>query len=74
MDSTVEPAMIVHKRDGGTMKFKEHADGLYYFDTQVNTPNVLEIVNLRYLNVLTINPENPKYPWIFCFISTMHTM
>jgi hypothetical protein len=22
MDSTFEPAMIVHKRDGGTMKFK----------------------------------------------------
>ena len=32
MDTQVEAAIIVHKKDGGTMKFIEFDTGLYYYD------------------------------------------
>ncbi len=32
MDSDVEAAMVVHKCDGTTIKFKEFENGLYYHD------------------------------------------
>ena len=37
MDTAVEAAMIVHKRDGLTMKFKEFSSGLYYYDAAVGS-------------------------------------
>jgi hypothetical protein len=33
MDTTIETALIVLKYDGGTIRFKEHIDVLYYFYT-----------------------------------------
>ncbi len=40
MDTSVEPAMSVHRRDGSIMKFNEYKSGLYYFDTAAPTsPN-----------------------------------
>jgi hypothetical protein len=40
MDTSVEPAMSVHRRDGSIMKFNEYKSGLYYFDTAApTTPN-----------------------------------
>jgi Zinc knuckle len=38
MDTSVEAAMIIHRKDGSTMKFMEHLDGLYYYETDVNPP------------------------------------
>jgi hypothetical protein len=35
MDTSVEAALIVHRLDGGQMKFVEHHDGLYFFDTHL---------------------------------------
>jgi hypothetical protein len=32
MDTNADAAMYVYKLDGSLMKFKEHADGLYYYD------------------------------------------
>jgi hypothetical protein len=32
MDTSVEAAMIVHRKDGSIMKFKEYKSGLYYYD------------------------------------------
>jgi hypothetical protein len=32
MDTSVEAAMIVHRKDGSMMKFKEYKSGLYYYD------------------------------------------
>jgi hypothetical protein len=29
----MEPSMSIHRKNGGTMKFIEHRNGLYYFDT-----------------------------------------
>ena len=36
MDTNLEPALIVHRRDGTTMKFMEYSNGLYYFDVAAN--------------------------------------
>jgi hypothetical protein len=36
MDTTQELAMVLHKQDGTTMKFQEHTDGLYYYDTHAD--------------------------------------
>ena len=33
MDTGIEPAMCVHRKDGTVMKFVEHPSGLYVFDT-----------------------------------------
>ena len=39
MDSSDEPAMIVHRLDGSEMKFTEHDSGLYVFkDNFTNAP------------------------------------
>jgi hypothetical protein len=33
MDSASEPAILIHRTNGTVMKFKEHINGLYFFDT-----------------------------------------
>jgi hypothetical protein len=33
MDTAVEPAFNVHKKDGSIMKFIEYCSGLYFHDT-----------------------------------------
>ena len=40
MDTEHEPAIIVHKRNGGTMKFTESDTGLYYYDAKANNTPV----------------------------------
>ncbi len=39
MDTSVEAAMHVHRKDGTIMKFEEYRSGLYFFDTQQKQPN-----------------------------------
>jgi hypothetical protein len=39
MDTNLESSMCIHKEDGGIMKFKEHTNGLYYYDTRDNVPD-----------------------------------
>ena len=39
MDTSAEPAMVVHRSDGSTMKFVEHLSGLYVFKAVPNTIN-----------------------------------
>jgi hypothetical protein len=34
MDTSIEPALLVHRKDGTTMKFMEHKDGLYVYDAR----------------------------------------
>ena len=36
MDNDIEPDIIVHRKDGTTMKFKEFKSGLYFHDTEPN--------------------------------------
>ena len=40
MDTDKEAAMIVHKKDGTTMKFVEFATGLYFYDIDANKSTV----------------------------------
>jgi Zinc knuckle len=40
MDTSLEPAMFIHRADGSTMKFTEHSDGLFYYDTCLPSANV----------------------------------
>jgi Reverse transcriptase (RNA-dependent DNA polymerase) len=40
MDTETEPCMIIHKQGGGIIKFREHDDGLYVFDTHLKSPEV----------------------------------
>jgi Zinc knuckle len=36
MDTAEEASMCIHKKNGALMKFKEHKDGLFYYDTASN--------------------------------------
>lgn len=38
MDTAIEPALIVHRKDGSEMKFREFHSGLYYFDVATSKP------------------------------------
>jgi hypothetical protein len=40
MDSSDEPAMFVHRLDGSTMKFREHASGLYVYKCNATNDNI----------------------------------
>jgi hypothetical protein len=35
MDTKKEPSITIHKTNGKKMIFREHTDGLYYFDTLI---------------------------------------
>jgi Reverse transcriptase (RNA-dependent DNA polymerase)/Zinc knuckle len=37
MDTAEEPAMIVHRTNGTILKFTEHTDGLYFFDSFIQS-------------------------------------
>jgi hypothetical protein len=39
MDSSIEPALTVHRHDGSHMKFVEYKSGLYFFDTATLEPS-----------------------------------
>ena len=46
MDTDIEPALHVHRKDGSVMKFIEQAGGLYVFDSaSTNTGNYSESVS-----------------------------
>jgi hypothetical protein len=38
MDTQANQSICIHKRNGGRMIFKEHTNGLYYFDTKLQPP------------------------------------
>jgi hypothetical protein len=60
MDTAVENAMIVHKQDGTTMKFKEHTDVLYYFDIHANN-SMVQIPPTTLVNTV-LNNKNRLFP------------
>lgn len=39
MDTDKEAAIVVHRKDGSTMKFLEYTTGLYFYDTAQNNSN-----------------------------------
>ena len=43
MDTDVEPALIVHRRDGSPMKLVKYVSGLYYYDASFPTPNSFSV-------------------------------
>jgi hypothetical protein len=55
MDTSVEPAMSVHQRDGSIMKFNEYKSNFYYSDTAApKTPNSTSFDVNAYLFLNTI--------------------
>jgi hypothetical protein len=61
MDTSVEPAMILHKTNGDIMKFQEHRDGLYFFNTKRDCSN--DNVNVS-MHVLVNTVEANKQPFV----------
>jgi hypothetical protein len=62
MDTSVEPAMSVHPRDGSIMKFNEYKSGLYYFDTAApKTPNSTSFNVNAYLFLNTVEQTKQAY-------------
>ena len=59
MDTSVEAAMNVHRRDGSLMKFTEYKSGLYYFDTGApitnNTNSTSNSQDYLFLNTVEDN-------------------
>jgi len=42
MDTSIEPAMLVHRRDGTIMRFKEMESGLYVYDSNGSSARVID--------------------------------
>jgi hypothetical protein len=62
MDTSVEPAMSVHRRDGSIMKFNKYKSGLYYFDTAApKTPNSTSFNVNAYLFLNTVEQNKQAY-------------
>jgi hypothetical protein len=62
MDTSVEPAMYVHRRDGSIMKFNEYKSGLNYFDTAApKTPNSTSFDVNAYLFLNTVEQNKQAY-------------
>ena len=68
MDSELELAMIVHRRDGSTMKFIQYSNGLYYFDVATHSPSSNSSVTAPssqsfagYLFVQTVSDNKARY-------------
>ena len=58
MDTEIEPALIVHRKDGSLMRFTEHSTGLYAFDSASPSNHDSEPVS-AYALVSTV-AENKK--------------
>ena len=63
MDSDVENALLLHRKDGSIMKFSEMSSGLYYYEaTRKRSGNSNEsVTNYTFLNTVfkeRIMPEN----------------
>jgi hypothetical protein len=62
MDTSVEPAMSVPRRDGSIMKFNKYKSGLYYFDTAApKTPNSTTFDVNTYLFLNTVEQNKQAY-------------
>jgi hypothetical protein len=68
MDSELELALLVHRRDGSTMKFVEYSNGLYYFDVATHSPSSSSSVTAPgsqsfsgYLFVQTVSDNKARY-------------
>ena len=55
MDTSVEPAMLVHRKDGSVMKFVEYSSGLYYFDVTSDNSNKSGINDYFFLETVANN-------------------
>ena len=61
MDTSVEAAMHVHRKDGSIMTFTEFQSGLYFFDTTATyTPNTYS-QNSNYLFLSTVADNKSRY-------------
>jgi hypothetical protein len=56
MDTRQERVIFVH-HDGKVLKFKECADGLYYYDTAACKPNNVDITNYSFLETVADNSK-----------------
>jgi hypothetical protein len=61
MDTSVEAAMHVHRKDGTIMKFKEYQSGLYYYDTGNSNSNTINKSVDAYLFLNTVANNKAKY-------------
>jgi Zinc knuckle len=55
MDTSVEAAIFVHRKDGSKMKFEEHKDGLYYYETNIQPPVITDVVAHSFIHTVTDN-------------------
>ena len=60
MDTAVEPALIIHRKDGSEMKFLEYKTGLYYYDVATSNPPSNEPVS-PYCLVQTVADKKAVY-------------
>ncbi len=62
MDTSIEPALIVHCQNGTLMKFKEYKSGLYYLDTAASqTQSNLTRTGQDYLFLNTVAANKGTY-------------
>ena len=54
MDTEVEPALIVHRKNGSTIKFVEYKSGLHYYDTLKSNGNSTNKSLTDYCFVITV--------------------
>jgi hypothetical protein len=55
MDTSLEAAMHVHRKDGSLMKFQEYRSGLYFFDTLVKKNTSTNEQDYLFLNTVAGN-------------------
>jgi hypothetical protein len=61
MDTSIEAAMHVHRKDDTIMKFKEYPSGLYYYDAGNSNSNVNRQTEDAYLFLHTVASNKAKY-------------
>ena len=57
MDSHAENTLIIHKRDGSMMKFKNYKNGLYYYDATTNNSKP-SVTSYSFLSTVRDNKTN----------------
>jgi hypothetical protein len=61
MDTSVEAAMHVHRKEGSIMTFKEYKSGLYYYDTGNSDSNLNRTTEHAYLFLNTVASNKAAY-------------
>jgi Reverse transcriptase (RNA-dependent DNA polymerase)/Zinc knuckle len=61
MDTSLEAAMHVHRKDGTIMTFKEYTSGLYFFDTGTPSPPNTYSPGHDYLFLNTVAANKQRY-------------